>query len=139
MGNTNSRTLFNEFLQSSYSRKFRPAKYKRYTVFPRLYAHSHIRIRGNSIYVHGKLHGRVLNHKFERVTQEPNSPSSRSNSPIVQQGQLSSHNVQVTPAVDESNVSSVDDMCPQHTPSVSVSTDTTPVSPTESSALPPQS
>ena len=100
---------------------------------------SHIRIRGNSIYIHGKLHGRVLNHKFERVTQEPNSPSSRSNSPIVQQGQLSSHNVQVTPAVDESNVSSVDDMCPQHTPSVSDSTDTTPVSPTESSALPPQS
>ena len=32
MGNTNSRNLFNEFLQSSYSRKFRPAKYKRYTV-----------------------------------------------------------------------------------------------------------
>ena len=31
-GNTNSRNLFNEFLQSSYSRKFRPAKYKRYTV-----------------------------------------------------------------------------------------------------------
>ena len=30
MGNTNSRNLFNEFLQSSYSRKFRPAKYKRY-------------------------------------------------------------------------------------------------------------
>ena len=27
MGNTNSRNLFNEFLQSSYSRKFRPAKY----------------------------------------------------------------------------------------------------------------
>ena len=32
MGNTNSRNVFNEFLQSSYSRKFRPAKYKRYTV-----------------------------------------------------------------------------------------------------------
>ena len=32
MGNTNSQNLFNEFLQSSYSRKFRPAKYKRYTV-----------------------------------------------------------------------------------------------------------
>ena len=77
---------------------------------------SHIRIRGNSIYIHGKLHGRVLNHKFERDTQEP---SSRTNSPVVQQGQLSSHNVQVIPAFDESNVSSVDDMCPQHTPSVS--------------------
>ena len=33
MGNTNSRNLFNEFLQSSYSRKFRPAKYKRYAVY----------------------------------------------------------------------------------------------------------
>ena len=54
---------------------------------------SHIRIRGNSIYIHTKLHGKVLNHKFERDTQEPNSPSSRTNSPIVQQGQLSSHNV----------------------------------------------
>ena len=32
MGNTNSQNLFNQFLQSSYSRKFRPAKYKRYTV-----------------------------------------------------------------------------------------------------------
>ena len=32
MDNTNSRNLFNELLQSSYSRKFRPAKYKRYTV-----------------------------------------------------------------------------------------------------------
>ena len=35
MGNTNSRNLFNEFLQSSYSRKFRPAKYKRHTVLTR--------------------------------------------------------------------------------------------------------
>ena len=34
MGNTNSRNLFNEFLQISNSRKFRPAKYKRYTIFP---------------------------------------------------------------------------------------------------------
>ena len=73
-------------------------------------SHSQIRIRGNSIYIHGKLHGRVLNHKFERGTQESNSPSSRSNSPIVQQGELSSHNVQVTPAVDKSNVSSVDEV-----------------------------
>ena len=32
MGNTNSRNLFNEFLQNSNSRKFRPAKYKRYMV-----------------------------------------------------------------------------------------------------------
>ena len=32
MGNTNSRNLFNKFLQNSNSRKFRPAKYKRYTV-----------------------------------------------------------------------------------------------------------
>ena len=32
MGNMNSRNLFNEFLQSSYSRKFRPAKYKYHTV-----------------------------------------------------------------------------------------------------------
>ena len=32
MDNTNSRNLFNEFLQSSYSRKFRPAKYKRHMV-----------------------------------------------------------------------------------------------------------
>ena len=32
MGHTNSRNLFNEFLQSSYSRKFRPAKYKHYTI-----------------------------------------------------------------------------------------------------------
>ena len=36
MGNTNSRNLFNEFLQSSYSRKFRPAKNKRYTVYTTL-------------------------------------------------------------------------------------------------------
>ena len=34
MGNTNPRNLFNEFFQNSYSRKFRPAKYKRYTVNP---------------------------------------------------------------------------------------------------------
>ena len=98
---------------------------------------SHIRIRGNSIFIHGKLHGRVQNHKFERVTQEPNSPSS--NSPIVQQGQQSSHDVQVSPAFVESNVSFVDDMCPQHTTSVSDSTDSTPVSPTDSSALPSES
>ena len=32
MGSMNSRNLFNEFLQSSSSRKFRPAKYKHYTV-----------------------------------------------------------------------------------------------------------
>ena len=90
---------------------------------------SHIRIRGNSIYVLGKLHGRVLNHKFVRDTQGPSNPKSRSNSPIVQQG----HNVQVTPAFDESNVSSVDNLCSQSIPSVSGGT------PIVSCVLPPES
>ena len=94
---------------------------------------SHIRIRGNSIYVLGKLHGRVLNHKFVRDTQKPSNPKSRSNSPIVQQGQLSNHNVQVTPAFDELNVSSVDNLCSQSMSSVSGGT------PIVSSVLPPES
>ena len=33
LGNTHPQIFFNKFLQNSYSRKFRPAKYKRYTVF----------------------------------------------------------------------------------------------------------
>ena len=33
MGNTNLRNLFNKLLQSRYLRKFRPAKYKHYTVY----------------------------------------------------------------------------------------------------------
>ena len=38
MGNMNSQNLFNEFLQNSYSRKFRPAKYKRYTVYTEFFS-----------------------------------------------------------------------------------------------------
>ena len=50
---------------------------------------NHIRIRENSIYVCGKLHGLVLDFKFECETQDDASPrpSSRSNSPTVQRDQ----------------------------------------------------
>ena len=35
MGNTHPQNFFKEFLQNSYSQKFRPVKYKHYTVFLR--------------------------------------------------------------------------------------------------------
>ena len=105
---------------------------------------NHIRIRGNSIYVSSKLHGRVLDFKFERETQDdasplPNSPSSRSNPPTVQRDQQSSHHVHVTQAFDESNVSSVDDTCSQHRPPTSVGDNPSPTSPTQSNVPSPQS
>ena len=96
---------------------------------------NHIRIRGNSMYVRGKLHGWVLDFKLVHEIQDhgsslPNSPSLRSNSPTVKRDQQSSHHVQITQAFDESNVPSVDDACSQHGPPTSVSDNPSPISPT---------
>ena len=83
-----------------------------------------IRIKGNSLYVNGKLHGRVSNLKFVRQDNAPSHPdhpnSPRSNSPIVQHDQQSSRNVHTLSALDKSTSSSVDSSVSQHVLSVSV-------------------
>ena len=91
-----------------------------------------IRIKGNFLYVHGKLHGRVSNLKFEHETHNDGASlvdhaiSPRCNSPIVQQDQQSSHHVHTSPASDKSTTSTVVNTYPQHSPPVYANNNPTP-------------
>ena len=113
---------------------------ERWSVIQSGTSRKNIRIRGNCLYVCGKLHGRVSNLKFVHVAQgegvslldHPNSP--RRIAPIVQQDQQSDHHVYTTPVVDESTASSVDYTCPQHSPPASANDNPTCVIQTSSTS-----
>ena len=82
-----------------------------------------IKIKGNSLYVNGKLHGQVFNLKYSSQDNGPSHPdhpnSSRSTS-SVQCDQQSSCDVHTLSALDKSMSSSVDSSVSQHVLSVSV-------------------
>ena len=106
-----------------------------------------IRIRGNSLYVCGNLHGRVINSKFEHIAEASSLPqntsnSPRCNSPIVQQDQQLP--VFATSPANKLSSTSLDDHTrPQ--PTLSASSNHNPTSVTQVSTsstlvpLPPQS
>ena len=82
------------------------------------------RNKGNSLYVKGKLHGRVSNLNFVRQDNAPSHPDHPNspifNSPIIQHDQQSSRNVHTLSALDKATSFSVDSSVSQHVLSVSV-------------------
>ena len=86
-----------------------------------------IRIRGNSLFVSSKLHGRVTESKFEHASAGTDTPdlsqpdSPRPTTPAVHQPHLHVH----TSASDKPTTSLVSNTCPQDTSSTSIDTGAT--------------
>ena len=86
-----------------------------------------IRIRGNSLFVSSKLHGRVTKSKFEHASAGTDTPhlsqpdSPRPATPAVHQPHLHVH----TSASDKPTTSLVSNTCPQDTSSTSIDTGAT--------------